>query len=403
MFFRGSGVVEGIVSGKRLVGLIVFVVTLLVSGIDVGMPNTARADDCLTAPNSPAPQGTHWYYHVDRTNQRKCWYVRATSQPAQQEAAQATSEAAPAAQSHSMPVSSGPMPATTAASAPMSISPGNSAPRLPHVRILAVKPKLVAAISATTDKSVQGSGQEGSTGPSIPEAPAPKASTSLQTNAQAAGPAPAAPAAWPDVLPTVATVGAPEPGAVLADAGAESVGPKTDTQVPDRTENTARGGEPTINAGMVGPLTATPVLITLALGLVAAGAVTRVVMKIAAARRASVMIDHPDSDRVDDQWRPERRNDQEHGFVDEPQEDEPVISRAGYEWQENALGGSTSQMNEISEDTLAQLSRDLHKALLADGSWPRNMTGRAHEARRHSATGPARRTTVAGRVRSHAS
>jgi hypothetical protein len=173
--FSRFGVVEGIVSGKRLVGLIVFVVTLLVSGIDVGMPNTARTDDCLTAPNSSAPQGTHWYYHVDRTNQRKCWYVRATSQPAQQGAAQATSEAAPAAQSDSMPVSSGPMPATAAASAPMSISPGNSAPRLPHVRILAVKPKLVAAISATTDKSVQGSGQEGSTGPSIPEPPAPKA------------------------------------------------------------------------------------------------------------------------------------------------------------------------------------------------------------------------------------
>jgi hypothetical protein len=149
-----------IVSGKRLVGLIVFVVTLLVSSIDVGMPNTARADDCLTAPNSPAPQGTHWYYHVDRTNQRKCWYVRATSQPAQQAAAQATSEAASAAQSHSMPMSSGPMPATAAASAPMSISPGNSAPRLPHVRILAVKPKLAAAISATTDKSVRSRGRD---------------------------------------------------------------------------------------------------------------------------------------------------------------------------------------------------------------------------------------------------
>jgi hypothetical protein len=153
-------------------------------------------------------------------------------------------------------------------------------------------------------------------------------------------------------------------------------------------------------------------LLTLALGLVAAGAVTRVLMKIAAARRASVMIDHPDSDRVDDQRRPERHNDQEHGFVDEPQED--VISavsneesrrpsRAGYEWQENALGDGTSQMNEISEDTLAQLSRDLHRALRADGSWPRNMTARGHEARPHSATGPARGTSVAGRVRSHAS
>ena len=165
-------------SGKipRLVGLIAFVVALLVSGIDVGVPNTARADDCLTAPNSPAPQGTHWYYHVDRTNQRKCWHVRATSQPAQQAAAQTTSEAVPDTQSHSMPVSSGPMPAASAAGAPMTISPDNSARSLPHARIPAVKPKLAAAISATTDKSVQGSGQEEGTGPSIPEATAPNAS-----------------------------------------------------------------------------------------------------------------------------------------------------------------------------------------------------------------------------------
>jgi hypothetical protein len=381
--------VEGIVSGKKLLGLFVFVVTLLVSGRDVGMPNTASADDCLTAPNSPAPQGTHWHYHVDRTNQRKCWYVRASSQPAQQAAAQPTSEAAPAAQSHSMPVSSGPMPATAAASAPMSISPGNSAPRMPHVRILAVKPKLAAAISATTDKSVQGSGQEGSTGPSIPEPPAPKAST-LQANARAAAPAPAAPAAWPDVVPTVATVGAPEP-VVPADAGAESVGPKTDTQVPDGTESTARGGEPTINAGMAGSLTATPMLLTLALGLVAAGAVTRVVMKIAATRRAIAVFDHAESDWVDDQWQPERRNGQEHGFVNEPQESESVTStasnyeslhpiRAGDEWPEHSLGeGCAFQINEITkrEDTLAQLSRDLRKALFVGGCGPPNKTARA--------------------------
>ena len=95
-----------------------------------------------------------------------------------------------------------------------------------------------------------------------------------------------------------------------------SVGPKTDTQVPDGTESTARGGEPTINAGMAGSPTATPMLLTLAIGLVAAGVVTRVVMKIAAARRAAIMIDHPESDWVDDQWRPERRNDPERGFVD---------------------------------------------------------------------------------------
>ena len=78
----------------RLVGLTVFVAHFCI-GDGGSEPNTARADDCLTAPNSPAPQGTHWYYRLDRTNQRKCWYVRAARQPAQQAAAPPTSEAHP--------------------------------------------------------------------------------------------------------------------------------------------------------------------------------------------------------------------------------------------------------------------------------------------------------------------
>src|SRR4029077_6562575 len=117
----------------------------------------------------------------------------------------------------------------------------------------------------------------------------------------------------------------------------------------------------------------TPMLLTLALGLVAAGAVTRVVMKVAATRRAIAVFDHAESDWVDDQWQPERRNGPEHRFVDEPQESELVPSaasdyeshpsRAGDEWPEHSPGeGRAFQINEITkcEDTLAQLSRDLH-------------------------------------------
>jgi hypothetical protein len=40
----------------------------------LGQPARA-ADDCLTAPNrAPAPGG-HWYYHLDRASDRKCWYL----------------------------------------------------------------------------------------------------------------------------------------------------------------------------------------------------------------------------------------------------------------------------------------------------------------------------------------
>jgi len=33
------------------------------------------AEDCLAAPNSNAPQGSHWYYRTDRVAKKKCWYV----------------------------------------------------------------------------------------------------------------------------------------------------------------------------------------------------------------------------------------------------------------------------------------------------------------------------------------
>jgi hypothetical protein len=31
--------------------------------------------DCRASPKESAPQGTHWYYRVDRTNNRHCWFL----------------------------------------------------------------------------------------------------------------------------------------------------------------------------------------------------------------------------------------------------------------------------------------------------------------------------------------
>src|SRR6266540_1523596 len=32
-------------------------------------------NDCVAKPNSAAPQGSHWYYRVDRTANRRCWFL----------------------------------------------------------------------------------------------------------------------------------------------------------------------------------------------------------------------------------------------------------------------------------------------------------------------------------------
>jgi hypothetical protein len=36
-----------------------------------------RAEECLTGPNAQSPQGSHWYYRIDRATHRKCWYLGA--------------------------------------------------------------------------------------------------------------------------------------------------------------------------------------------------------------------------------------------------------------------------------------------------------------------------------------
>ena len=159
---------------------IALVATLLISGVGItAPPTTARADDCLTAPNSPAPQGSHWYFHLDRATQRKCWYVRAPGQPAQQATAATTGPATPM---HSTPAPSG------------ASSPDVSAPPSPHVKISAAKPIPAPVRSGTTAKTVQQSAQDKNTA-STPVVPAPQTSTSSETRPQAAAP-PAV--TWPD-------------------------------------------------------------------------------------------------------------------------------------------------------------------------------------------------------------
>ena len=74
-------------------GSVATVGSVLLSGILVGpRADTAHADTCLAAPNSPAPVGSHWYYRSDRANARKCWYVRVIGEPAQQPPAAAMAE-----------------------------------------------------------------------------------------------------------------------------------------------------------------------------------------------------------------------------------------------------------------------------------------------------------------------
>ena len=58
-------------------------VSVVVAGVLAGIPlatishgATPAADDCLSGPKDPAPNGSHWYYRIDHATKRHCWYLK---------------------------------------------------------------------------------------------------------------------------------------------------------------------------------------------------------------------------------------------------------------------------------------------------------------------------------------
>jgi hypothetical protein len=253
-------------------------------------PRTARADDCLAQPNSSASAGTRWYYHTDRATQRKCWYLRAPDQPAQEPAAQTTSKTTVTSP---IPLEK---PATVSGAAPMSVTPDAGTPPQPHIKMLSV------VSSGATDKLNQQSAKRQNT-TSITAASAPEENTS-QTGVQATEPARGAAIVWPDPpTPPIATV--QDPITTLTSAPTESA-PTESVQPASRVrasahdaEDTTQAGAPTNSAAEARTsLLSEPVEMSLfaAFGLVVAGFLFRIAMT---ARRRRIFIVRPESDWLD--------------------------------------------------------------------------------------------------------
>jgi hypothetical protein len=58
-------------------------VSVVVANVLAGIPlatishgATPAADDCLSGPKDPAPNGSHWYYRIDHATKRHCWYLK---------------------------------------------------------------------------------------------------------------------------------------------------------------------------------------------------------------------------------------------------------------------------------------------------------------------------------------
>ncbi|MGF6310062.1 chemotaxis protein histidine kinase CheA [Bradyrhizobium sp. i1.8.4] len=74
--------------------------------------NTATsktADTCLSAPKGTAPAGSHWFYHLDRSTKKQCWYL-----------GEAKNKAAKTATTQQQPPAAAPDTATADAAPPQS-------------------------------------------------------------------------------------------------------------------------------------------------------------------------------------------------------------------------------------------------------------------------------------------
>jgi hypothetical protein len=176
------------------------VAALLMSGIGTDLQATTGANDCLAAPNASSPRGQHWYYRTDLPNHRKCWYLHATQK--------ALHRATRPSEFHAV---------STAADTPVSESPAVNAPRLPHTRILSVKPQPTSLVSAIAEEPIQRSDPPLAPQENAPQESALQVDGSKPTDAVAApSPAAAKPIEQSDA-PWIPQESGPQEGALQVD------------------------------------------------------------------------------------------------------------------------------------------------------------------------------------------
>lgn len=120
----------------------IFASALAGASLAAASHDVARAaDDCLAAPKGETPEGSHWYYRIDRVSKRHCWYLRGegeklsqTAEPNPSAAAKPAASTAPSAMQRSVAEAHAELPALTAIEpprrkdGPAPAAPANPAP-----------------------------------------------------------------------------------------------------------------------------------------------------------------------------------------------------------------------------------------------------------------------------------
>ena len=63
---------------QRMTIFVTAILVIVVAAVSLAARTSIaqRADDeCITKPNATPPQGSHWYYRIDRATRKQCWYL----------------------------------------------------------------------------------------------------------------------------------------------------------------------------------------------------------------------------------------------------------------------------------------------------------------------------------------
>lgn len=204
-----------------------------------GAASTANAaSDCLASPKGVAPQGQHWFYRLERTTKRQCWYLRA-------EGAKEGAKTAPSVQ------------ATADAS--------NAAPAAPQ---------------SVQNAHAEYVAQQASAAAPAAAAPQPARGTSADANA----PQPAVATPWPDAAAAAASP-APQPSPATTSAPATASAQPSAKPVPSPASVTLAAAEAPADKA-TGSLQMLLLVIGGALAL--AGVLASVIYRFAGERRVRI-------------------------------------------------------------------------------------------------------------------
>jgi hypothetical protein len=308
-----------------------FIFLTIISGAMTTAPfDVARASDCLTAPNSPAPKGSHWYYHLNRASQRKCWYMRSSEKPPREATAQTTPTGAAVSSTNAGQIGSRVAHDIDRSSG--QFKPPTSAIQDP-------------AFDTASNGSASRTASQGNVQPSALRGDASSGASGQASTTTAV--------IWPDPPPMASSVTPREANAAALDAPVNPVF--------DSTDRVARDAEPTSKVEI--PMAIFPAL---ALGLVVIGLGVRFLMKDSAAGRAQEVDNTGAVTILDD----DHTKSSDNRPADEPTsfgEDDflSFVSAVSGRGPLDRIVGSVYSANEVSgrEARLAQLREDIGQRL----------------------------------------